>query len=52
MDPLNLVRSIVTVLSLLAFAGIVWWAFGPSRKSRFEEAAHLPFVEDDVSRRT
>lgn len=48
---INLIRSIVTVLSLLAFAGIVWWAYGPSRRARFDEAAQLPFADDDVAKR-
>ena len=49
---INLIRSIVTVLSLLAFAGIVWWAYGSSRKARFDEAARLPFADDDVAKRS
>lgn len=42
-------RSIMTVVSLLTFLGIVWWAFSRSNKGRFEEAANLPFAEDDDS---
>ena len=40
---INLLRSLVTVASLAAFLGIVWWAYGPSRKERFERDALLPF---------
>ncbi|MBW7900524.1 MAG: cbb3-type cytochrome c oxidase subunit 3 [Rhodocyclaceae bacterium] len=47
---INDLRSIVTVLSFLIFIGIVWWAYGGKRKSRFEEAANLPFAEDDGDR--
>ena len=36
---LNLIRSAVTVLSLLAFAGICVWAWGRARRQRFDEAA-------------
>ncbi len=40
-------RSIVTVLSLLAFVGIVFWAWSRHNKERFDEAAQLPFKEDE-----
>jgi len=41
-------QGIGTILAMLAFFGIVWWAYGSKRKARFEEAAMLPFAEDDV----
>ena len=44
---LNLLRSIVTVLSFLAFAGIVVWAWSRSRRARFDEAARLPFAHEE-----
>lgn len=44
---INDVRSVITVLSLIAFIGIVVWAYGPGRKRQFEEAAQMPFTEDD-----
>ena len=46
---LDLLRSLVTVASLAAFLGIVWWAYGPSRKARFERDALLPFMEAEGS---
>ncbi len=48
---INLIRSVVTVLSLVAFLGIVWWAYSPKSKPRFDEAASLPFADDDVAHR-
>ena len=52
---INDLRSIVTVLSMLAFIGIVVWALLRSNKARFDEAAMLPFAEntaeDNPSRR-
>ncbi|MDX9707408.1 MAG: cbb3-type cytochrome c oxidase subunit 3 [Azospira sp.] len=47
---INDLRSIVTVLSLAAFLGIVWWAYGGKRRARFDEAANLPFAEDEGDR--
>jgi cytochrome c oxidase cbb3-type subunit 4 len=43
---INLVRSLVTVAALAAFLGIVWWAYAPARKERFERDAWLPLEED------
>jgi cytochrome c oxidase cbb3-type subunit 4 len=39
-------RSIVTVISLLVFLGIVWWAWSKRNQTRFDEAAQLPFKDD------
>ena len=38
--------SIVTVLFFVLFIVIVWWAFHRENKSKFEDAANLPFQED------
>ena len=43
-------REIVTVLAFLGFLGIVWWAYGGRRKSRFEEAALAPFDDEERAR--
>jgi cytochrome c oxidase cbb3-type subunit IV len=41
----------VTVVSLLTFLGIVWWAYGlKGNKQRFEEAANLPFADAETDR--
>ena len=48
---INDLRSLVTVVSLLTFLGIVWWAYGvKSNKQRFEEAANLPFSDVEADR--
>jgi cytochrome c oxidase cbb3-type subunit 4 len=48
---INDMRSIMTVLSLLTFLGIVWWAYGvKGNKQRFEEAANLPFADEEADR--
>jgi cytochrome c oxidase cbb3-type subunit 4 len=44
---INLLRSLITVAALAAFLGIVWWAYAPARKERFERDAMLPFDRED-----
>ncbi len=41
-------RSLATVLCAVAFTGVVWWAYGPSRRKQFDEAAQLPFDDEEV----
>ncbi len=48
---INLLRGIITALSLLAFIGIVMWAYSSRNKAGFEEAANLPFVDDEPADR-
>ncbi|MEX2489596.1 MAG: cbb3-type cytochrome c oxidase subunit 3 [Pseudomonadales bacterium] len=38
-------RGIATILCMVAFAAVVFWAYAPSRKNRFEEDAQLPFAD-------
>ena len=46
---INDLRSIITVVSLLTFLGVVWWAYGvKSNKKRFDEAAMLPFADEEA----
>ena len=42
----NTLRSLVTVLSLLVFVGILAWTWSSRRAADFEEAARLPFDQD------
>jgi len=42
----NDLRSVMTVVSLLTFVGIVAWAWSRRNKSDFDEAAQLPFKDD------
>ncbi len=42
---INLIRILVTLAAFGAFLGIVWWAYTPARKSRFDEDSHLVFDE-------
>lgn len=46
---INDFRSLITVLGLLCFLGIAGWAYSRGSKKGFDEAANLPFAEDDDS---
>ncbi|MCE2971161.1 MAG: cbb3-type cytochrome c oxidase subunit 3 [Burkholderiales bacterium] len=43
---INMLRSLDTLLLLVAFLGIVWWAYHRKSKQGFDEAASLPFADD------
>ena len=45
---INDIRSILTVLAFVTFIGIVVWAYGRQRRAAFDEAANLPFTEDEL----
>ena len=45
MDVNNLIGSVITVVFFITFIGIVWWAYGSSRKARFEEDGRIPFED-------
>jgi len=47
MDASNLIGSVVTVVFFITFIGVLWWAYGSSRKARFEEDALIPFDGSD-----
>ena len=44
---MNDFRSLLTLVLLLVFVGVCWWAYGSKRKARFDQAANLPFSEDE-----
>lgn len=49
---INDLRGLHTLLVMAAFIGIVWWAYSAHRRKANDEAAHLPFDDDDVEART
>ena len=40
-------RVLVMLAGLVLFIGIWVWAWGAKRRSAFDEAARLPFADDD-----
>jgi cytochrome c oxidase cbb3-type subunit 4 len=45
---INDLRSITTVMMLVFFVGIVWWAYSAKSKAAFEEAGRLPLDDDEL----
>ena len=43
----SLIHSLWTVVSLAVFLGIVWWAYSPSRRQRFERDGRMVFDEPE-----
>jgi cytochrome c oxidase cbb3-type subunit 4 len=48
----NELRAIITTVSFLLFLVIVFWAYSSRQKGRFDEAANLPFSDDEMQQRT
>lgn len=46
MDP-GLLRGIFTVVMLVLFIGICFWAYSSRQKATFDAAAQLPLEPDD-----
>ena len=46
MDMTDL-RSISTVLCFIALIGVFYWTYHPRRKNVYDDAAQLPFSDDD-----
>ena len=44
---INTLRSILTRVAFTLFIAIVWWAYSGHSKAAFEEAARLPFDDED-----
>ena len=42
----NDLRIIVTLLSFVAFIGIMVWVWSRRNKARFDEAQMLPFIDE------
>ncbi len=47
MEYINELRGISTILALIAFLAVCFWAYSKHQKQRFSEAANLLFSEED-----
>ena len=46
---INFLRSAITVVSFVIFIAIIAWAVSPKNRGKFEEAALVPFTENDAA---
>lgn len=44
---MSAILSAWTVVALVTFLGIIWWAWSGKKKSDFDAAAQIPFEEDN-----
>ena len=49
---INTLRGLSTLLLLGAFIGLVIWVYSGRRKKHYEEAAQLPFEDEEAHRKT
>ncbi len=49
---INDIRAWQTAILMASFIGIVVWAYSKRRKKSFDEAANLPFADEDQHRAT
>ena len=47
MDIVSVIGSATTVVSFVAFVGVVVWAYSGRRKRAFDDAANAPFALPD-----
>lgn len=47
---INTFRGIGTIFALVAFIGICAWAYSSRRKKDFDDAANLPFADEEQSK--
>lgn len=47
---MGLLRGVIAMVTLATFLGIVWWAYRPRNRKRFEEDAWLAFDDKERAR--
>ena len=49
---INTLRGLSTIFVMIAFVAICLWAYNGKKKKDFDDAANLPFQDDDIAERT
>lgn len=49
---INDLRGMSTLFLLVSFIGLCFWAYSKKRKTTFDDAANLPFADEELNRRT
>ncbi|GIU02847.1 MULTISPECIES: cbb3-type cytochrome oxidase subunit 3 [Shewanella] len=45
-------QGILTIIVMVVFAGIFYWAYSSKSKPKFDEAANLIFSEEEIAKQT
>ncbi len=48
----GLLQGVGTITCFIAFVAVVYWAYSRKNKQRFEDAAALPFADDELAKNT
>ncbi len=49
---INDLRGLSTLFLMVTFIGLCVWAYSSKRKETFDEAANLPFADDELNQHT
>jgi cytochrome c oxidase cbb3-type subunit 4 len=49
---INDLRGLSTAFLMVTFIGMCFWVYSRKRKKSFDEAANLPFADEDMNQRT
>ncbi|MEM1112703.1 MAG: cbb3-type cytochrome c oxidase subunit 3 [Pseudomonadota bacterium] len=49
---INDLRGLSTLFMFVSFVGLCVWAYSSKRKQSFDEAANLPFADEELNQRT
>ena len=49
---INDLRGISTAMLMITFLGMCFWVYSRKRKKSFDEAANLPFADEELNQRT
>ena len=45
---INDLRGLSTLFLMISFIGLCFWAYSSKRKKTFDDAANLPFADEDL----
>ncbi|GAB3277806.1 cbb3-type cytochrome oxidase subunit 3 [Parahaliea aestuarii] len=49
---INDLRGLSTLFLMISFIGLCIWAYSGKRRKTFDEAAQLPFADEEMNQRT
>ncbi len=49
---INDLRGLSTLALMIGFVGMCFWAYSRKRKKAWDEAANIPFADEELNRRT